>query len=193
MSPTQRWAKMGRFEIGCRDVSEQSFIVMGEIVGVHGVRGGVKVRSYAEIPDVFKPDMPIYLGDEQGVREPHIISWITPHKKILLMGLRNVTDRSAAVSLVGGMLYVPKDVLPVLEEGTYYWFELIGLAVFTTGNQYLGQVESIMRTGSNDVLIVKDFGSSPQREVLIPALESVIEAVNPGEKTMRVKLPEGLA
>lgn len=184
---------MGRFETGCRDVSEQSFIVMGEIVGIHGVRGGVKVLSYAETPDIFQPDMPIYLGDAQGAREPYTISWVTPHKKTLLMGLRNVTDRSVAVSLVGKVLCVPKEMLPALEEGTYYWFELIGLAVFTTGNQYLGQVESIMRTGGNDVLIVKDSGSSPQREVLIPAVESVIEAVNPGEKTMRVKLPEGLA
>ncbi|MDX9788377.1 MAG: ribosome maturation factor RimM [Desulfobacterales bacterium] len=161
---------------------------MGEIVGVHGLRGAVKVRSYAEQPDIFQPDMPIFLGDAQGVKKAHTILWVTPHKKALLMGLAGVMDSSLAQSLVGKWLYLPRETLPALEEGTYYWFELIGLSVYTVENRYIGRVESILETGSNDVLVVKD----SQREILIPALESVIVSVELKEKSMRVNLPEGL-
>jgi len=78
--------------------------------------------------------------------------------------------------------------LPELGEDTHLWFDLIGMAVYTTEDKYLGRIESIIETGSNDVYVVQDH----EKEVLIPALESVVVDIDLEHKRMRVDLPEGL-
>jgi 16S rRNA processing protein RimM len=60
--------------------------------------------------------------------------------------------------------------------------------VYTSDDQYIGRLESIIETGSNDVYVVK----TDDREILIPALEAVVLSIDIENKTMRVELPEGL-
>jgi 16S rRNA processing protein RimM len=60
--------------------------------------------------------------------------------------------------------------------------------VFTEDENFLGRLASIMPTGSNDVYVVKD----REKEILIPALESVVLKISLEHKTMQVRLPEGL-
>jgi 16S rRNA processing protein RimM len=90
--------------------------------------------------------------------------------------------------MVGCDLFIKKSELPELEEGTYYWFDLIGIDVYTTQEEYLGRIASIVETGSNDVYVVKN----GEQEILIPALETVVLDIDLGKKQMRVDLPEGL-
>jgi 16S rRNA processing protein RimM len=90
--------------------------------------------------------------------------------------------------LIGAELFIARDELPELEEDSYFWFDLIGMAVYTTADEYLGRIESIIETGSNDVYVVQDH----KKEVLIPALESVVIAIDTKAKRMQVILPEGL-
>ena len=78
--------------------------------------------------------------------------------------------------------------MPDLEEGDYYWFDLIGLDVFGIDQKYLGRLESIIQTGSNDVYVVK----KDDTEILIPALESVVQKIDLKNRRMQVDLPEGL-
>ena len=82
-----------------------------------------------------------------------------------------------------------KSRLPALEEGTYYWSDLIGLDVHATDGRFLGKIASIFRTGSNDVYVTRD----EDRETLIPALVSVVKSVDLETGRMTVDLPEGLA
>jgi 16S rRNA processing protein RimM len=65
---------------------------------------------------------------------------------------------------------------------------ITGIEVVTTTGEFLGWIESIIETGSNDVYVVK----SNKKEVLIPALESVVLNIDLAYKRMRVDLPEGL-
>jgi 16S rRNA processing protein RimM len=78
--------------------------------------------------------------------------------------------------------------LPGLEVNTYYWEDIIGLSVYAEDGVFLGRVESIIQTGSNDVYVVKD-GKS---EILVPAMESVVLKIDLDQKRMKVNLPEGL-
>jgi 16S rRNA processing protein RimM len=173
-------------------VTQEHTLVIGEVVGIHGIRGVIKVRSYAESPDIFLPDTPVFLGGAQGEKKRYTIQWVKPHKKGLLMALDGVTECGRAGALVGALVYIDTAVLPELGDDTYYWFELIGMSVFTEENDYLGKVESIIPTGSNDVLVVKDPAKGPEYEVLVPALAAVVQSVDVDEKRIRVTLPEGL-
>jgi 16S rRNA processing protein RimM len=120
------------------------------------------------------------------------IRWAAPHAKTVLMALKGVDSRGLAESLVGSELFIDKAVLPELEEDTFYWSDIIGLSVFTIEEEYLGSVDSIIETGSNDVYVVKNRSKDQDNEVLVPALESVVIEIDLKRKLMRVDLPEGL-
>jgi len=137
---------------------------------------------------VFKPGDSILIRNNRGLEERYEINWVKPHTRTPLLSLKGVTDRSLAEALNGSELFIQKSDLPELEEGTFYWFDLIGIKVYTTDERYLGRIESIIPTGSNDVYTVKN----GKKEVLIPALESVVVEIDLENKRMRVDLPEGL-
>jgi len=127
-----------------------------------------------------------------GEIRKYIIEWVKPHQRRLLIGFTGIDTRDQAEKLVGSELLMNRADLPEPDEGTYYWDDIIGLTVFTVHNEILGCVTSIIRTGSNDVYVVKRSDEDDSVEILIPALESVVVAIDLEKKTMRVDLPEGL-
>jgi 16S rRNA processing protein RimM len=173
-------------------VGNHGFLPVGKIVGAHGVNGNLKVHSYAESVTVFKPGSSILAIHAGKTEKSFAINWARPHGKSILLSFKGIEDRNTAESLIGAELFIDRTALPELEEGVYYWVDIIGLSVFTTDNQYIGRVESIMATGSNDVYVVKNKTKDENIEILIPAIESVVLEINFENKTMRVELPEGL-
>lgn len=163
-------------------------VLMGEIVGVHGLRGALKIRSYADSATLFEAGLNLYLENPAGHVQKRSVAWAKPHGKGILIGIEDVDDREAAEGLIGSRLSVDRAILPDLDEGTFYWFELIGLSVFTAHGEYLGAVENILPTGSNDVYVVRN----GEREILVPALESVVTVIDTDQRRMEVNLPEGL-
>ena len=166
----------------------QDRVIIGKIVGVHGVKGTVKIHSYAESLEIFEPGASIALCHSDGSEEFFEIDWIKPHSRGALLALKNVKHRDQAKTLIGADLQIEKTKLPELETGVYYWYDLIGLKVFTHNNRYLGRLESIIETGANDVYVVKN----EDREVLVPALDSIVHLIDLDSGIMRVELPDGL-
>jgi len=168
-------------------LSEKDLLLIAEIVGVHGIRGNLRVCSYAESDDIFTPGMSARLrNDDQEIL--CTIKEVSPYRRGLLLCLEGVDDRNRAESLVGYGIYIEKSRLPAPEEGSYYWSDIIGLSVFDKGEVFLGKVDSLIPTGSNDVYVVKN----GKREILIPAIASVVTEIDPEKGIMRVELPEGL-
>lgn len=163
-------------------------VIIGKIVGVHGIKGTLKIYSYAESLELFEPGAMIRVNRPDGSEESFEISWIKPHSRGALLALKDVNHRDQAIKMVGADLQIEKAELPQLEPGVYYWYDLIGIDVFASDDRYLGRLESIIETGANDVYVVKN----EDREILIPALESVVQAIDIEAKTMRVELPDGL-
>ncbi len=173
-------------------MEKNGFLLIGKIIGVHGVKGNIKVYSYAESLSVFEPGSHILAVNEKGLETTYKVNWVKPHNRVVLLSLVGIADRHLAAPLKGSRLYIEKALLPELEDGAYYWFDLIGLSVFTTGNEYIGSIASILPTGSNDVYVVKNPNKDNDHEILIPALASVVLEIDITNKTMRIDLPEGL-
>lgn len=163
-------------------------------MGAHSLNGTSRVYSYAESLSVFKPNSEIILRNPDGQEKIYEINWVKPHTRNVLLALKGVSDRTQAEKLIGCELLIDKASLPELEDGTYYWFDLIGLSVFTTEGKFLGRIESIISTGSgsNDVYVVKPPDGDEKDEVLIPAIESVVLDIDLARQKMQVDLPEGL-
>ncbi len=169
-------------------MDNKGYVLIGKVVGAHGIKGTNKFKSYAESLSVFAPGRSIRVRDNRNREKTVEVSWVKSHTRTPLILFKGITDRDGAEALIGADMFIPEAELPELEEDTYYWFELIGLEVYTTEEDYLGRITSIFETGSNDVYVVK----GEKQEVLIPALESVVIDIDIENNRIRVDLPEGL-
>lgn len=120
------------------------------------------------------------------------INWSQPHKKVMRLILDGVTTRDQAEALTGWQVFLARADLPPLASDTYYWTDIIGMAVYSIDGEYLGEIQEIIPTGANDVYVVKTPPTHPAGEILIPAIASVVIDIDVDEKSMRVELPEGL-
>jgi 16S rRNA processing protein RimM len=171
-----------------KSAPKKEVVLIGKIVGAHGVKGTSKICAYVESLTIFEPGTALLICKPDRSESSYEIDWVKPHSRGALLALKNVTSREQAKTLVGSELYIKRARLPKLEDGAYYWFDLIGLEVYTSDDQHLGRLKSIIETGANDVYVVK----KEDREILIPALKSVVRSVDIRQKIMRVDLPEGL-
>jgi 16S rRNA processing protein RimM len=170
-------------------VPGERIILIGRLAGAHGMRGGLKLISYAESLEVFTAGLPIRARSANGEEAVYEVGEVRPQGRGAVLFLSGITHRSQAEALAGCDLFIDKAVLPALAEGTYYWADLIGLEVVSIDGRSLGRLESIFETGSNDVYVVKGAG----KEILVPALKSVVKAVDLTARRMQVDLPEGLS
>ncbi|MFA6013879.1 MAG: ribosome maturation factor RimM [Gallionellaceae bacterium] len=158
-------------------------VVMGRIVGAQGILGWVKVQTFTEYLDGLLDYDEWYLGnDKQPWRKVEVLE-ANVHGKILVAKLPGILDRTTAEQCKGLLVAVHRDSLPKQETGEYYWSDLIGMQVVNLTDETLGTVATLLETGANDVLSVRDAAG---KELLIPFIASVIQQVNVAEKVIRV-------
>jgi len=126
---------------------------LGQISGVHGVQGWVKVMSFTE-PRTNLLDYRDWLLTSDGTNRSVRVEAGQESGKRLIAKIAGVDDRDAARELIGAMIGVPRSALPPLAPDEYYWADLEGLAVMNVDGQRLGAVSRVMATGANDVLIL---------------------------------------
>ena len=159
----------------------QDRVSMGHVVGAFGVRGWLKVLSGAEPAEALLDYSP-WLLLRDGEWKSYKVLDGGVHGKGLVAHLEGVDDRDQAELLRGAEIAVERARLEPLDEGEYYWADLIGLRVVTTQGVELGRIERLMETGANDVLVVRG-----ERERLIPYLRhDVVTAVDLATGTLQV-------
>jgi 16S rRNA processing protein RimM len=141
---------------------------LGDICGVHGVKGWVKVHSYTE-PRSNLADYSNWLLSASGRQRLVHVEAATMSGKNLIAKLPGVDDRDAAQALIGTEIFVRKSELPACAPGEYYWADLQGLEVRSLSGAVLGIVTGLIATGANDVLVV-----SGPRAGLIPYIAGSI-------------------
>ncbi len=166
-------------------VGKESYLAVGRVIGVHGVRGEIKVKQLTDFPERFARGALLFVEGETSQRE--VVS-ARPHKGALLVRLSGLEDRNAAEILRGKYLFIAREDAMPLGEDEYYEDELIGLTVETMEGELLGELVEIMWTGANEVYIVQ----GPQGETLLPAIADVVQEVDVDAGIMRVTLLPGL-
>lgn len=140
-------------------------ITLGEVSGVFGVHGTLKIFSFTEPRENILTYSSWVLKKEGKESNVNVVNGRRQGKTIIAQ-LEGLSNRDNALAMIGSTIHVDKALLPVTEEGEYYWHDLIGLKVETIEGLSLGCVDSILETGANDVLIVKG-----DKERLIPFLQ----------------------
>jgi 16S rRNA processing protein RimM len=170
-------------------MSSESIVTIGKIVGVHGVKGYIKIHAETESFSLMTPGISVIVREPNGTNRVMEIADARPQGRLLLLRLKGVFDRTAAETLPGSDILIEKSRLPDLEPDTYYWADIFGMSVVTVEGETIGTVASLIETGSNDVYVVK---TQDNDEILIPAIGSVVLEIDLDRKIMRVDLPEGL-
>lgn len=166
----------------------KALIPVGKIVGTHGIKGYLKVFPYAESLDLLSPGEDLVLSRQGNPLATFRIASARPHKRVILLALEGIASIDAAEEWIDCELCMDMAALPDPEEGSYYWHQIMGMEVVTSDNRRLGRVEAIIPTGGNDVYVVRD----GEKEVLIPAIDSVVVDIDLNERVLRLDLPEGL-
>jgi len=161
---------------------------VGKIVNTHGVKGEVKVIPLTDNPERFKQLEWVYI-DKNPVLERYNIGGIKFHKGFVIVKLKEINYMNEAETLKGLYMKVDRENAVKLPEDSFFICDLIGCEVFEEKGSRLGILKDVLRTGSNDVFAVSEEG---KKEILIPALKSVVKSVSIEDKKMVVALPEGL-
>lgn len=152
----------------------EDMIAVGHVSTPHGIKGWVWVHSLTDPASNIFGYRPWFLKTREGLRPVKVLEWREQGKGVVAQ-LDLAPDRNAAEALRNQEIWVPKEALPELEEGDYYWSDLVDLEVRTEAGQLLGVVHSLMETGSNDVLVVQGTeGSLDRNERLIPWLPGTV-------------------
>ncbi len=161
---------------------------MGEIVGVHGLEGNVKVRSFVESLDLFAPGSQVLIPEQSREKtRPFVIKRCVAFKKGLLMRLSGIDNREAAQQLIGKQILVHRRRLPEPEDNTWYWQDLYGMTVKDEILGDIGIVDTLFSTGAHDILVVKD----RNKEWLIPMHRQFVLSVDIENAMVTTRLPEG--
>ena len=154
------------------------YVELGKLVGVWGVKGWVKLHSYTRNRADISQYKTWYLKAPRSTAEPTAIKVVSCREQGqgIVAQFDGVTDRDQAAMMTGQTILVKQADLPALPEGEFYWQELIGLTV-KNDKTTIGQIDSILETGANDVLVCKNAQSS-QADVLIPYIDSVVLEVD---------------
>lgn len=153
-------------------------VVLGKIVGPYGLHGAVRVHPFADDPKAWARLQYWWIGREGSParfwQKTRVIK-CNIQGDTLIANLECLPDRNASEAVHGVLVGVPRAELPPASHGEYYWADLIGLDVFNTRDELLGQILGLIDTPANAVLRVGD-GLKPEQ--LLPFVAAVVVDVD---------------
>ena len=155
--------------------------MVGRLLRPHGVQGEIRMEILTDFPERLRKGRVVYVG---GERRPYQLAEVRQADKALLVRLEGIADRGAAELVRGLEVCIEGSRLPGLEEGEYYYHQLIGMQVVDEAGRPLGVLEQILETGANDVYVVRPAEGA---ELLLPAIEEVILRVDVSDRRMTVR------
>lgn len=147
-------------------------VCVGVIVGVHGVRGAVRIKSFTEAPKDIGYYSPV--EDEAGTAKIRLK--VTGEVKgSVIATLEGVADRDAAEALKGTKLWIARERLPRTDEDEFLYSDLIGLVVEDLAGNRLGTVSAVHDFGAGDVL---DIALAPRGSLMVPFTRDAVPEVD---------------
>lgn len=165
-------------------------IIIGQISGVFGVHGWVKIFSHTEPRENILQYQPWLIKDKSGWNSVSVIKGRKQGKTIVAQ-VKGINDREQAHAMIGCDIAIDESQLKKLDDNDFYWRELQDLTVINLDGIEYGKVSSMMATGANDVMVVKLTAVLAKekeiKETLIPYLmDSVVKKVDTLEGTIKV-------
>lgn len=157
---------------------------VGVVVGAHGVRGAVRIKSFTEDPIDIASYGPV--SDETGAKRYRLTLLGEAKGGVVLAGLEGVSDRNAAEALKGVKLWVERSALPPPEEEEFYYSDLVGLRAELADGTEVGRVKGVYDFGGGDVIDITGPGGS----LMLPFTRKAVPLVDVAGGRLVVDPPE---
>lgn len=165
---------------------EPLYLSVGFLRRPHGLQGEIIMDLHTDFPERMKSGRKLFIGEEYI---PVTLTSVRPHQSGLLVKFKNVETIEDAGVFRNQWVFVKRSDTPPLPAGTIYQHELIGFKVLDENDNPLGELVEILETGANAVYVVRD---DTGKEILLPAIPSVILELQPARRFIRVHVLEGL-
>lgn len=182
MTPTSQHKKTA----GLPPSGGPAFLIVGKLRRPHGVKGEMKMSVLTDFPDLLVKGLEVFVGEDYLALT---IRSIRSQGETILISFEEYFDRDKVGVHRNKFVSMRTEDFPSLPEGEYFFHQLLGLKVIDEDAQKLGSVVDIIETGANNIYVVRNVRGD---EILLPAIEGVIIAVDLELKEMRVRLLPGL-
>ena len=161
---------------------EKDLLQAGKIVNTHALRGEMRIYPYCDSAEFLCDVKKLYIYGA-----PMEVVSARAHKGQALVRLRGIDSIEAAEKLVGKLVYLKKDEIP-LEDGQFFIQDILGLTVedIDTGEVY-GKVTDVITTGANDV-----FEVTGSRVLLVPKIDEVVLEIDLENSVIKIRPLRGL-
>jgi 16S rRNA processing protein RimM len=169
-------------------MQKEDCFYLGKIVRKYSFKGELLVKLDTDEPELFTEMESVFVEQRKNLI-PFFIEESSLHKSELLrVRFEDVTNEEEADALIGASLYLPLEFLPELTGDKFYYHEIIG---FTAIDESFGEIGKI--TGVNDTTFQALFEIDREgKEILVPIIDNFIVTVDRENKTILLKVPEGL-
>lgn len=158
-------------------------VCVGAVVGAHGVRGQVRVKSFTADPADVAAYGPV--ESEDGTRR-FKLKVMGEVKGLVIAKLEGVNDRNAAEAMRGTRFYVPRERLPELEEDEFLYTDLVGLKAEGEDGAVLGTVKGVADFGAGELL---DITLAQGGSLMVPFTKAAVPVVDIANKRLVVIPP----
>ena len=169
-------------------MSDTNFLEIGAIIKAHGIRGEVVVDYYAESPDLLHGN--VFLQKGRKPPESFTVLQKRNHQGRILLLFKGIEDRTAAETLRGYKILIPKDRLPHIDSTDVYLHELMGLrVVLHDTDKELGSIVAVDTSSGQELWGIATVDGY---EILLPAVPEFVRKIDPTNGIVRISPPEGL-
>jgi 16S rRNA processing protein RimM len=160
---------------------------LGYIIRPNGTKGAVKALLDVDQPEYYKNLESVFvLQNEQLI--PFFLESIQARGQKAVIKFEDIDSIEAAESLKGSSLHLPLQFLPPLDEGQFYYHDIISYTVVDKNEGALGKVVRVMTASHHDFLAME----YKSREVLIPITDEIVIGADHPNEVVNVVLHEGL-
>ncbi|MGA8488822.1 MAG: ribosome maturation factor RimM [Terriglobales bacterium] len=164
------------------------FVTLARVRKTQGRHGEVAVELHSDVPGRFTTGLRLFALASDNSRRELRIDQLWPHKGFLILKFAGVDSISAAETLIGCELQVPRSERAQLESGWHYVSDLIGCTVFDAGRE-IGKIEDVQFGTGEAPLLIVEAGS---RRYEIPYAEAYLKSIDLERKQIQMQLPEGM-
>ena len=162
-------------------MSNKNFIEIGIFVGVRGIKGEVKLKSYTEAPENLLSYKEFYI---ENSRKPISLTFVRKIKQNLICKIENITTRNDAEKLRGLKLFIKRDQLSTLAEDEFYHVDLLGFQVYNLNQDSLGEIITFNDFGGGLLVEVK----KNDKKFYLPMSPNFLENINYVEREVVLNL-----
>lgn len=169
---------------------KRDILHIGRIIGAHGLQGEVKVLPLTDDAKRFLDlDECLIVTPDEKNRVPALAAGARFFNDLVILRLKGVNDRNQAEALKGKLISVDRKHAVVLPPDTWFICDLLGCEVFDDAHGLLGCLADIQPNAAQDVYVIRQPG---QKDLLFPALKSILRKVDLDNRRIDVHLPDGL-